>query len=150
MSLVIFEGLMRTLLIALLTLSLMPAVAHAGGNGGGGTKPTAVIKVKNSGSNTLAVIVDPTEDILADLDAGTLTTSDFLAAGGRFVGRNSTTTFAGLQGGPHTVVAVFVSNTSNSATVSTVGTADVTVNNGQTRTLTARGSVAGGATLNGP
>ena len=140
---------MRTLLVSLLALSLVPSIADANGNGGG-TKPTAGIKVRNNGSNTLAVIVDPPSDIQADLDAGTMITSEFLIAGGRFVGRNGSTTFGGLQAGTHTVMAVYVSNTSNNATVSTADFVDVDVSQGQTRNVTATGSVGGGATLNGP
>jgi hypothetical protein len=137
---------MRTLLIALFIFTLVPSFAQANGNGnGGGTKPTAAIKVRNNGSQMLAVIVDPSDDILDDLDARRLTTTDFILAGGRFVPRNGSTTFGGLQSGPHTVVAAFVSNVSNNATVSTAGSAEVTLNNGQTQTVTFTGSVNGGA-----
>jgi hypothetical protein len=141
---------MRTLLIALLALSVTPSIVDAnGGSKGGGTKPTASIRVRNNGSNTLAVIVDPSTSIQNALSAGTLNTSSFLQAGGRFVGRSGSTTFGGLQAGSHTVAAAYVSNTSNNANVSSVGTADVTVDRGQV-TVTARGSVGSGASLTGP
>ncbi len=144
---------MRAFIITLLALSLVPAFANAngsGGGGGGGTKPSSSVRVRNNGTNTLAVIVDPSQSIQDALDAGTLNTSTFLSAGGRFVGRGGSTTFGGLQAGTHTVAAAYVSNTSNSATVSTAGSVDVNVNQRQTANVTATGSVGAGATLNGP
>jgi hypothetical protein len=141
---------MRTLAVTLFVLSLVPAIADANGSGGGGTKPTSSVRIRNNGSNTLAVIVDPSPSIQDALEAGTLSTSTFLSAGGRFVGRNGSTTFGGLRAGAHTAVAAFVSSTSNSATVSTVGAAEANVARNQTVTFTATGSVSSGATLSGP
>jgi len=140
---------MRTLLIALLSLSLVPSIADANG-GGGGTKPTASVKVRNNGTSMLAVIVDPSSNVLNALSAGNLSTSSFLSAGGRFVGRGGTTVFGGLQAGAHVVVGAYVSTASNSATVSSVDSADVSVNQGKSVNVTATGSVNSGASLSGP
>jgi hypothetical protein len=143
---------MRTLLIALLSLSLVPSIADAnGGNGGGGgTKPTALIKVRNNGTSMLAVIVDPPSNIASALSAGNLSTSSFVSAGGRFVGRGGTTVFGGLRAGTHTVAGAYVSNASNSATVSSADSADVSISQGKSVNVTATGSVNSGASLSGP
>jgi len=134
---------MRTFLIGLLVLSLAPSAALAGG----GAKQVGTVKVANNGSDTLAVIVDPSASVQNSLSSGTLSTSTFLAAGGRFVGPSGVATIGGLRTGAHTVVAAYISGTSSGSTVGTVSTLSTTVNKGKTKNVTATGDVNTGVTL---
>ena len=135
---------MRTFLIALLVLSLAPKIAVAGG---GGSKQTGTVKVTNNGSDTLAVIVDPSSNIQTSLSNGTLSASQFLGAGGRFVGPSGTATIGGLRTGTHNVVAAYVSGTTSGSTVGTTSDLSVTVNKGKATNVTATGDVETGVTL---
>jgi hypothetical protein len=105
------------------------------------------VKVANNGSDTLSVIVDPSSSIQNSLSSGTLKTSTFLGAGGRFVGPSGVATIGGLRTGAHTVVAAYISGTSSGSTVGTVSTLSTTVNKGKTTNVTATGDVNTGATL---
>jgi len=134
---------MRTFLIALVALSVAPSMAVAGG----GSKQVGTVKVKNNGTDTLAVVVDPSSNIQTSLSSGTLSASQFLAAGGRFVGPGGTATIGGLRTGTHNVVAAYVSGTSSGSTVGTTSDLSVTVNKGKTTSVTATGDVATGVTL---
>src|SRR6266496_2148841 len=112
---------MRTLVVALLALSLAPSAVLAGG----GSKQIGTIKVTNNGTDTLVVIVDPSANIQTSLSGGTLDASKILSAGGRFVGQGGIATIGGLRTGAHTVVAAYVSGTSGGSTVGTVSTLSV-------------------------
>jgi len=134
---------MRTLVVAVLALSLAPSVALAGG----GSKQNGTVKVTNNGSDTLAVIVDPSTSIQNSLSGGTLSASSFLAAGGRFVGPGGVAVIGGLRTGAHNVVAGYVSGTSSGSTVGTLSTLSATVKKGKTTNVSASGDVNAGVTL---
>jgi hypothetical protein len=134
---------MRTLLIALVALSVAPSMAIAGG----GSKQGGTVKVTNNGTDTLAVIVDPSSSISNSLASGTLSASQFLGAGGRFVGPGGVATIGGLKAGTHNVVAAYVSGTSSGSTVGTVSDLSVTVNKGKTTNVSGTGNVQTGVTL---
>jgi len=134
---------MRTLLAIVLALALAPSIALAGG----GSKPNSTVRVKNSGSNTLAVIVDPSSSVSNSLSSGTLSTQSFVRAGGQFVGPGGTATIGGLKAGSHSVTAAFVSGTANGSSVGTADSASVNLTKGKTTTITATGSTAAGVTL---
>jgi len=134
---------MRTLIIAVLALAVAPSLAFAGG----GSKPNSTVKVRNNGTDTLAVIVDPSSNVQTSLSSGTLNTQTFLSAGDRFVGPSGSATFGGLRAGSHTVVAAFVSGTSSGSSIATVGSTTVNATKGKTVTVTATGSTATGTTL---
>jgi len=134
---------MRTVLVALLALALAPSIAMAGG----GMKQIGTVRVKNNGSDTIAVVVDPSANLQTSLSSGTLDASTLLKAGGQFVGPGGTATFGGVRAGAHTVAAAFVSGTSAGSNVSTVASQSVTVKKGKTLTLSATGSTGGGTTL---
>ena len=134
---------MRTLLVVVLALAVAPSSALAWG----GTKPNSTVRVKNNGTDTLAVIVDPSASILSSLNGGTLNTQAFVKAGGQFVGKSGTATIGGLKAGSHSVTAAYVSGTANGSTVGTTDSATVNLAKGKTTTLTATGSTAAGVTL---
>jgi hypothetical protein len=134
---------MRTILVALLALVLTPSLAVAGG----GMKQIGTVRVKNSGSNTLAVVIDPSTSLQNSLSGGTLDTQTFLKAGGQFVGPGGTATFGGVRAGSHNVAGAYVSGTSSGSTVGTADAATVSVQKGKTVNLSASGSTAAGATL---
>ena len=119
----------------------MPALA------GGGSKQNGTVKVTNNGSDTLAVIVDPSTSVQNSLSGGTLNASTFLGAGGRFVGPGGVATIGGLKTGAHAVVAAYVSGTTGGSTVGTVSTSSVNVNKGKTTSVRATGDVNTGVTL---
>ena len=134
---------MRTFLVALLALVFAPSMAIAGG----GTKANGTVRVTNSGSDTLAVVIDPSATLQTSLSGGTLDAQAFLRAGGQFVGPGGTGTFAGLRAGSHTVAGAFVGGTSAGSTVGTLDAATVTVKKGKTVNVSAAGSTVAGATL---
>jgi hypothetical protein len=134
---------MRTLLMALLALSLAPSVGLAGG----GSKQVGTIKVTNNGSDMLAVIVDPSSNVQASLNGGTLDAQTFFSAGGQLIGPRGVAVFGGKRTGAHTVVAAYVSGASSGSTVSEVSTQSVNVSKGKTVNVSANGSVASGVTL---
>jgi hypothetical protein len=134
---------MRTLFIAVLAVALAPSLALAGG----GSKPNSTVKVKNNGTDTLAVIVDPNSNVQTSLSSGTLNTQTFLNAGGRFVGPSGTATFGGLRAGSHSVVAAFVSGTSSGSSIATGASTTINATKGKTVTVTATGSTETGTTL---
>jgi hypothetical protein len=137
---------MRTLFVAVLALVLAPSIAVAGG----GSKPNGTVTVKNNGSNTLAVVVDPSAAVLASLQGGTLDAQTFLKARGQFVGPGGTATFGGLRAGSHTVAGAYLSGTSAGSTVGTLDSVTLTVNKGKTVKVVATGSTATQATLTVP
>lgn len=134
---------MRTILVAFFVLALAPSIAIAGG----GTKQIGTVRVRNNGSDTLAVVVDPSASLETSLSSGTLDAHTFLKAGGQFVGPGGTATFGGVRAGSHTVAAGFVSGTSAGSNVATLAEQSVTVKKGKTLTLSATGSTAAGTTL---
>jgi hypothetical protein len=129
---------MRTFLVALLALVVAPSLADAAG-----TKGSALLKVTNRGSDILAVIVDPSSDVL---DSETLDAATFFAAGGRIIGPRGATVFA-LKAGDHTVVAAYVRGLSSSSDVSATNETTVTTTKGQTVNVTATGNVDSGVTF---
>lgn len=129
---------MRTLLVALLALTLTPSLAHARS-----IKGSTVLIVKNSGSDTLAVLVD---DSGAVLNANSLDAVSFFRAGGRLIGPGGSTAYA-LKAGSHTVIGAYVRGFTPDAAVGASSTTTVTTTKNQTTTVRATGSVNSGVTF---
>ena len=127
---------MRTLVLALLALVLVPSLAQAGGSGG--TKQTGRVTVRNNGDEQLGVILDSTLPITA-------TAEQFRNAGGRFVEPGQSVTFSNQKAGNHSVSAFFVNDTTG--TPGAPATRQVTTRNGQTVNLSVSGNSSTGATI---
>lgn len=118
---------MKKMLIALLLFALVPATAFAGG---GSSKPTSTFAVKNSGTDTLAVIIDPP----SGFNPSNL--SAFTAAGGKIANPNETLTFK-VKAGSHVVGAAFISSSSS---VGTQGSKTYDISKNVTITVTVTGN----------
>jgi len=130
---------MRTLALALLALVLVPSLAHAGG----GTKNTGKIRVTNTSTGTVGVIVNPP----STLNPATATQAQFTAAGGRFVSGGANTTFTNLKAGANTVAAFYIDTATTPAIVGAAATSTVTVKSGATAVVRVAGDVLAAPTI---
>src|SRR5437762_150278 len=123
---------MRTLLVALLALSLAPSLAEARSS-----KGSTLIRVANDGSDVLAVIIDDNSGVLTSSSNSSLDAASFFRAGGRLVGPGGITVFS-VRTGTHTVSGAYILDFGSSFNIgASSSTTATTTRRGQTVTVTA-------------
>ena len=111
---------MRTLLVALVALTLMPSMADART-----VKGTTTVTVTNRGSDFLAVVADNP----GLLDSETLDAATFFSAGGRLVGPRGSTVFV-LRKGQHEIFFAYLSGVIPGSDIGAISSATVDTSTG--------------------
>ena len=107
----------------------VPSIANAGG---GDTKKNGKLSFINQSGQTAFVIVDPSDALLQELQAGNF--NNFIAQGGRILTNpNETTTFDNLRSGNHRWATALTLNNGPPGAGDFSGIANVRIDGGKTK-----------------